>query len=360
MKLIGVDASMITPSKAGIGNYALNLVTELTKLDNENKYILFTNDKLNLKDIILEPNTIINEIPDKRGGFWWMLKVSWFINKNNLDIFISPSNFLFGFTFSRTIQIIHDLAPIRFPQFFSKKGSFMYKFLLNLISLRVYKIGVPVETIKNELCEYNSYLGRKIFTTGEGPSSWVNEITTDAEREKIRIKYNLPDKYLLSVSTIEPRKNHINMIKAFAEISGNYPDLFYVIGGKKGWYYDSIFKLVEDLGIQDKIKFIGYIPESDMASLFDMALGFCYCSFYEGFGIPCIEAYSRGLPVLTSDIPVLKEVMGNNAIYANPNDYIDIFSKMLILSTKERSKIDENFITKHTWFNCAIKIRDQF
>jgi glycosyltransferase involved in cell wall biosynthesis len=348
---IGIDTSTITEDKAGIGYYTYSIVKELLENDKENTYTLFTNNISNLKSFKKEisKNTEIVEIKAERPGFFWIRKVVRHLYKEKFDRFVSPTNFLFGILFPKTIQIVHDLAPIKHPEFFTKKGSVMYKLLLNLAINRTHKIGVPCKTIREELIKYNIKSQNKLFVTGEGLHKWTELKPDNSKQSAVKAKYNLPKNFMLSLSTIEPRKNHTRVVRAFAEISKEFPDLHYVIGGKKGWFYDEVFESVERLGLTDKVHFLGYIPEDDIPHLFDLAKFFVYCSIYEGFGIPCIEAYSRGIPVLAGDIPSLRETMEDKAMYADPLDYRDITLKLREMIAINHMKVDSEFLSKHSW-----------
>ncbi|MEO6729542.1 MAG: glycosyltransferase family 1 protein [Candidatus Dojkabacteria bacterium] len=357
---IAIDISIITPGKAGIGYYAHSLVESLAKIDSTNEYSLITNDKKNSNFSKLPKNFQIIEISDDKGGLKWIWKASRMLKKEGFDILISPSNFGFSIFFPRTIQIVHDLAPLKFPQFFTRKGVFMYRLLLNFALRRAYKIGVPSNAIRDELIDYSTSAQNKTFITGEGLHDWTFEAKSKDEEVRVKKQYKLPSKFLLSVSTLEPRKNHLRMIRAFTELSRDEPDLCYVVVGKKGWFYEEIFETVERLGLEDKVFFTGYVPEEDLPYIFDLAKAFLYCSFYEGFGIPPIEAFSRGVPVLASDIKVLREVMGENAIYSDPQDYWDIYQKMKELLTLKKKKTNPDLLSKFSWDECAKNIIKEF
>src|SRR5690242_1991688 len=124
---IGIDISTITDDKAGIGYYTYSIVKEIVSLDPENKYTLFTNNLDTLKSFKKEISNSaeIVEIKEAKAGFFWIQKVVRYLNKNDFNLFLSPTNFTFGILFPKTIQIVHDLAPLKYPEFFSKKGSFM-------------------------------------------------------------------------------------------------------------------------------------------------------------------------------------------------------------------------------------------
>lgn len=357
---IGVDISSITPTKAGIGYYTFSTVQGLLKEDLNNHYILFTNDLKHTIGLNLSNNAEFREIKSHRGGFFWIYNVSRILNKENFDLFISPTNFIFTLLFHKTIQIVHDLAPIKYPQFFSKKSSFMFKLLLNLMKNKVYKIGVPCQTIMDELIETIKIDEAKVFITAEGLHEWTRINPSEQLNAKLKSKYNLPNKYFLTVGTLEPRKNHINMIKAFNLFLEKNPDFEYIIVGKKGWFYEEIFENVKELNLQNKVRFLGYIEEVELPGLFDLSSGFLYCSFYEGFGIPCIEAYSRGLPVITSDIPVFHEILKDLANYANPHSLESIKNQLFKIKDGKKHTPQTIFIEKFSWEKVAKNIINNF
>lgn len=359
---IGIDASTITPDKAGIGYFTYSLLKEVLKADTANSYTLFTNKQSLLSEFShdLPAHATIAEIPEAKAGFTWIRKVVRVLKKENYDLFFSPTNFTFGILFPKTIQMVHDLAPLKYPQFYSGKGAFMYRILLRFMVRRVYKIGVLCKTIREELIDYNISTQNKTFVTSVGLHEWTLTKPSQSEQARVKEKYNLPDNFLLSLSTLEPRKNHARMIRAFAEIANEYPDLHYVIGGKKGWFYDEVFETVERLGLNERIHFLGYVAEQDIPHLFDQARFFAYCSLYEGFGIPCIEAYSRGVPVLTSDVPILRETMEDKGVYADPLDYRDIAHKYREMYQAKKFKPSEDFLNKYSWAIAARNLISEY
>jgi glycosyltransferase involved in cell wall biosynthesis len=325
--IIGIDVSTISKNKAGIGHYTYSITKALLSNDTENKYILYTNNIDTLKDFDQFSNSEIIEFKTKTPNFYWIFKVFNHFNKK-VDIFLSPGNFTFGLLSEKVVQVIHDLAPIKFPQFFSKKGSFMFNIQLKLAIHNFKHIIAVSNNTKNEIVEHFKISEAKISIVGEGVNDWIKVPRDNIKEEIVKEKYNLPDKFILSVGTLEPRKNHINMIKGFAKFSKSNNDYHYAIVGKKGWFYDEIFNTVKDCKIDQKVHFLGYVPDEDLAYIYDQASLFMYLSFYEGFGLPLIEAQARGKKVLASDIPVFKEVLQGSTLLADPSDISDISSKI--------------------------------
>lgn len=345
---IGIDVSMVGNEMAGIGYYAYNLARTLPETDKSNDYTLFTHD-LELTQRYFPENYKIVEIKAVRPNTFWILKVISYLNHKKYDKFISPSNFAFGILYKNTIQIVHDLAPIFYPYFFTFRARFMYRLQLKLLIQKKRLIAANSNTTKNDVLAFSKNKA-KVFNIGIGLNEWVYEEVNSKKRDLIRKKYNLAKNFVFSLSTIEPRKNHINTIKAFALFLKENPDYEYIIGGKKGWFYDEIFTTVKDLNLESKVRFLGYIPEEDMAPIFDMADAFLYVSFWEGVGLPPVEAYSRRTPSVVSDTRIFRETMEKGALFAKPDDIFDIQLKInTAVKMKRNLVLDESFLASFSW-----------
>lgn len=352
---IGIDVSMVDHRKAGIGYYAFELAKKLAVNDINNDYYLFTHN-IEVTRTLFPKGFKIIEIRKNKPNTFWIFKVVNYLKKNNFDIFVSPSNFMFGILFKNTIQVVHDISPVTYPDFFSWKARFMFKNQLKLLVKKVKVVTTISQTSKNDIIKHFGY-GEKIHITGCGLNDWVYDAPNSKTRELIKQKYKLPEKYIFSLSTIEPRKNHINMIKAFKIFLKDNPDFGYVIGGKKGWFYEDIFKTVKDLNLERKVKFIGYVPDNDIATLFDMAQAFIYVSYWEGLGLPPVEAYTRGTPSVVSNTEIFKETMEDKALFAKPDNIEEIAKKIRVAVKMKRNFVrKEEFINRYNWNNIAKNI----
>lgn len=355
MKTIGIDFSPAQISPAGIGQYTLNLTKELITSDKSNSYILYSNQPIT--EFGLPPNCrnivfpIKSNLPGK--GFRYMNEVKRSLIKEKADILISYSNHSFALLFNRTILFIHDLAPIKYAKFFSKSARFFYPITTKLACKRALKILTVSETIKNEIIEYTGIKAPKIDVIY--PS--INKELLKSSSAKLSMK--LPNKFILSISTLEPRKNYLTAIKAFNQSLKSYPDLKYLIIGKKGWYYEKIFKTVEELGLKGKVKFLGYQDDATTAKILSKASALLYLSEYEGFGMPPMEAIFFNVPAIVSDIPVFREVYEETASFVDIKN-IDEVAKKLISILKNPKQIDKNtrgaLLKKYSWENSANKL----
>ena len=153
-------------------------------------------------------------------------------------------------------------------------------------------------------------------------------------------KHDITFPFILYLGTLEPRKNLKSLILAYNEIKKKFPEYKLIIGGAKGWGYKNIFQIIDNLGIDKDIIFTGYIPEKDLPSLYNSAELFVYPSFYEGFGLPPLEAMACGTPVITSNTSSLPEVVGNAGIMVDPNNVNQLADAMYKVLTDDNLRRD--------------------
>lgn len=347
---IGIDLSRITEDKTGVEYYGYELARALFEKKMDNEFHAFSNKESFLQDF----PTVISKriIAAEKPNFKWIRNVVSILKKEKFDLFVSPSYFMFGVLFPRTVQIVHDLAPLRYPQYWPWKSHLMYRFQLRLATFRTKYFATNSEFTKKDVITTYPYIKNKTFMIGTGLHSWAYTNPSRNESQRVKQLYKLPHDYVLSVSTLQPRKNYIMMLRAFAILKKQNPDLQYLITGKKGWYYEDIFTEVKKLQLEDSVHFLGYVPEEDLPTIYDNAKVLLYCSMFEGFGLPALEAYARKIPVVTSDIPVLRETMHQYAFYADPQNPEDIAhqaQKALVSKTE----INTDFLKQYEWKKVA-------
>ncbi len=338
---IAIDLSMVDNRSAGIGQYASSITESLLRNDKKNTFTIFTNNIDNLKtfkEFVGESkNFEIREI--KGRGVLWILKVSKLLKSENYDFLLSPSNFLFGILFPNTLQWVHDLAPVKYPKFFKKSSSLMYKLLLDLLLLKGKYIATISETIKEELIKYRPSSRSKLINIGIGIHTWILKDSTSKEKEKVINKFNLPKNFFLIVSTLEPRKNHINTIKgfrAYLDTFENKGEYKLVITGKRGWFYNEIFETVKELKLENDIIFTDYVENLEINALYELCSGVVLLSLYEGFGLSLIEGLIKNKNLLVSDIPIFREVLTlqkKGVVFVNENDRVEISNGFNKLTT---------------------------
>lgn len=350
---IAIDASTLSnPNPAGI-EYMTEGVIKGWMGFPENQYFLYTYEGLGLK---LPGNFEQIVIPKPTGmvaGLRWYWKVGRDIKNRQIERFVSTYTFSAAIFCPHTVQIIPDLSPVLYPAYSPRKRNLVYSITLPIALLFARSLVTISKTAKDEI--RGTYFWFKRETTPMLLA--INEWAMSPRNYKLPVvksKYSLPEKYFLSISTLQPRKNYENTIKAFANFSVSHPDYHYLIVGGKGWYYEQLFKLVSDLHIEAKVHFLGYVPDEDLPALLDNADALLYMSFYEGFGIPLLNALYRGIPVLTSDIPLFHEVAESSiTLFADPTNVGHISRQMLGLLKLQKEDFQEEIIKQYNWHKAA-------
>ena len=372
---IGIDISTLLNHgpDIGAGRYIINLVRNLLEIDNKNTYVLtgryastryleiaynlkknFENNKIELK---------FYKTTQKKLDLWNRFKFPpiEFLGFK-ADILHCP-DYLIPPTLNKNIILtIHDLAFIRFPKFnfewFIKKYTREVKKNAQISK----KIIADSKSTKNDIIRFFKIDSRKVDVVHLAADKTFRTLTADRIDKNILKKYKIDKKYILSVGTIEPRKNFITLIKAFNHIKQKKADFSYklVIAGRTGWKSEDTYLERENSPYREDILFTGRVPNRDLVQIYNQAELFVYPSLFEGFGLPPLEAMSCGLPVIASDTSSLKEVIGNAGILVSPGDNIELQKQ--ILHALENEEIKEELkrkslirAKKFSWIDTARK-----
>jgi glycosyltransferase involved in cell wall biosynthesis len=217
-----------------------------------------------------------------------------------------------------TVITIHDLAFIRFPQTFRAYNRTYLDMATRISARRAHMILAVSEHTKREVVEILGVPPERVVVTHD--AARVQFKPQPAARiTAFRQRKSLPERFLLYVGTLEPRKNLITLLEAYSKIADTVR-IPLIVGGGKGWMYAAVFKRLAELGLQDKVHFVGYIDEEDLPLWYAAATVFVFPSIYEGFGMPPLEAMACGTPVVTSNSSSLPEVVGDAGIMVPPTD----------------------------------------
>lgn len=237
----------------------------------------------------------------------------------------------------KKVTTVHDLIPVLFPDLHFTSD--LIKNIIASIGNDGYAICVS-ENTKRDLLNYAPNINPDhVFVSLLAASETLFYVCNDEEKfSAVKNKYNLPEKYFLSVGTLEPRKNVDHVIRTFLKVikENNINDLGLVLVGAKGWDFDKIFDEYDKaLDLKDKIIITGRVPDEELASLYSHANSFYYMSLYEGFGLPPLEAMQCGVATVTSNTSSLPEVVGDGGIMLDPKDAAALSKTMLNLYQDE-------------------------
>jgi len=272
----------------------------------------------------------------------------------------------------RTIKkviTVYDLIPLLYPEYFKFDESGLISRVLASIDENTWVTCIS-ESTRNDLCNYLPAIDpAKVFVTPLAASATFYPCQDRAELDRVRKKYDIPDgPYVLSLSTLEPRKNIAQTIRSFFRLveEEKIADLSLVLVGPKGWNFDAIFnEIASSPKMRDRVIVTGYAPDEDLAPLYSGAMMFVYPSFYEGFGLPPLEAMQCGVPVITSNTSSLPEVVGDAGIYVSPNDglalsqaMLDIYQSDILRRQMSADSLDQAI--KFSWKRCADQTIDVY
>ena len=326
---IGIDGRVLMDKHySGVSYYGHNLIKALVAR-NKHSYSLFYNSfhKLDESLLSLAPYKI-SRIPNKIFNYILQLFLAYPKTDKYLggvDIMLAPHiNFLSWSSDTKKILVIHDLSFLRQKNFFSWRKNIWHKLLgvEKLVSQADAIIAVSYST-KREIVELLKVPESKVFVIHSGiDAPKLNE----SDLNRVNNVYDLPENYLLYLGNIEPRKNIVNLIKAFELLKEKpkFAEYQLILGGSWAWKISEI----KDAWLKSKfkadIRFLGYIKHSDKAALYSLAKAFIYPSYYEGFGFPPLEAMAYGCPVVASNLSSLPEILSEASLYVNPFDYKDM------------------------------------
>lgn len=317
---IAMDARSITwYHGTGIGTYTENLLKHLLNIDSENNYNLYWSGD-NFEDY-RKDNTKIIMTSKKHQRFF---QVNYFpsnLKKENIDLYHVPQNGigLYKDIECKTVCTIHDLIPYIMPETVGR--GYLLKFLKEMPDIISNSTGILTvsQYSKDDILRYFPIDPDKIFVTPLAANKCYKPLDKELCKRFILNKYNIKDPFILYLGGFSDRKNVDSLIKAFSKV---YKDLdkehkLVILGS----YRDSsqkLVKLVDDLNMEDKIIFAGFIPNEDLPSFYNACEAFVYPSLYEGFGLPPLEAMSCKAPVISSNLTSIPEVVGDCGILIDP------------------------------------------
>lgn len=358
---IGIEAERANnPQKTGVEHYAKQLILHLAEIDRENRYILYLRTQPEAWLLNLPENFKLKVMPFQI--FWTQLRVSWEMLFNPVDILMVPASALPIVHPKKSVVTIHDIGWRYFPQSFTW---FMRNFLewsTAFAVKRASKIIAVSESTKRDIVKFYGVSGEKIVVVHHGYDTQVQNPKSLPRSQAGEIRKNsnieIPNKYVLFLSTLQPRKNLGNLIDAFRLLKKEFPDLPHklVVVGRMGWKFEKILKKLEDN--RDIVVYLNYLSDEGRRQALLGAELLVQPAFYEGFGMQALEALAAGIPLACSKVSSLPEVAGDAAVYFDPHNPTDI--KNAIKAVLFDKSLAESLVSKGRervklfgWEKCA-------
>jgi glycosyltransferase involved in cell wall biosynthesis len=320
---IAIDAHSVGTGLAGNETYAANLVEALAEVDGENTYTVYVTRPSaferfdgrwpNVRARRTLPHAPLLRIPVTLSAELRRRPVS-LLHVQYTAPPLAPCP---------VVATIHDLSFEHLPETFKRRSRLQLRLTVRATARRAAHVIAPSEHTRRDLIETYGLDPARVSAIPLAASSHFRRVEDVSEVERVRRRYGITRDYVLAVGSVQPRKNLVRLVRAYSGLRrergrSNLPQL--VLVGKLAWLYGETLKAVEEEGVGDSVVMTGYVSEGDLPALYTGALCFAYPSYYEGFGLPPLEAMRCGTPVLTGDRTSLPEVVGDAGLLADPFD----------------------------------------
>ena len=324
---IGYDGKRAANNFTGLGNYSRTLITQLASLFPIHQYFVYTEktkDSPQINSFFSQKSVYLKlKAQSLTKILWRTIGIKKQLISDNLDLYHGLSYELpIGIKNLpiKTIVTIHDLIYLRYPEYYKLIDRKIYDWKSRYACANSTRIVAISERTKNDLIELYNIDESKIDVIYQSCDDSFKSPSSKESKTAVLNKYNLPEKYLLIVGTVEARKNLLLAVKALKDVNQDYK---LVVIGKKLVYADLVLKQIHILNLTDRVIFLEGLPFIDLPPIYQMASVFVYPSFYEGFGIPIIEALYSRIPVVAATGSCLEEAGGPDSIYIDPNNAND-------------------------------------
>jgi len=366
---IGIDVRVLEIKMTGVGRYLLNILKNLPECDNQNDYFLFSYGKLpqyekerikNIPTLKFTPQGIFQKAI---SPFWLNFVLPKYLEKYKIDLFFSPNHFLpikkiKPKSIIAIYDVFHKIDKNFHPLYYRKYADLLLKRAVKYTELIV----TISESSKRDIIRFYNVPEEKIKVAyGAADEIFHLRNLSEADKRKISEKYNLPEKFILYIGVLEERKNIDGIIK-IADLIKDKTETPIFLFGRIGYRGNQYLKEIKK---RKNIQYKGFVDNQDLPYIYNLATIFLFPSFYEGFGLPVLEAMQSGVPVLTSNTSSLPEVVGDGGIMHEPRDYEE-FAKSIMKLLKDKDFYDKmknkglEQAKKFSWKKTTIEVVDLF
>jgi glycosyltransferase involved in cell wall biosynthesis len=328
---IGIMLRHYEQHKGGVKVYTKRLLPLLFTMGSQHRYVLmYQNPKLlgtyaeyaNVEEVALRiPGTVV----------WDQLAAPWIARRHQVDLIFNPKFTVPLFTRAKTMFVLHGSEWFEIPEHFRRYDQLYFKTAVPVYCRSAAGFIAVSSAVKRDVVKHIRVKPDKVFAIDNGfDPTQFRQITDPAVKEAIRAKYKLPERYILWTGQIESRKNIARLLRAFARIKDEFPHQL-VLAGELRWSSSAELKVVEELGLADRVALPGWIAHTDLPALYAAADLFAFPSLYEGFGIPLIEAMACGCPIVTANTCAPPDVTAGAAQLVDPLDVDAIANAMRLV-----------------------------
>ena len=341
---IGIDATPLPLEPVGAGTYIIQLIRALAELNSEPDLFVFVHqNRLELFEGLPAGRIKFIPVSDKTPALrliWEQVELPRLARQFELNLlhslhYTSPYKLP-----CLSVVTFHDMTFFMYPDLHTVSKRLLFPFLIRSSARRANALIAVSETTRRDAIQILDIPEQKIVTISNGVSSDFRPITNQGVLEECRRKYQLPENFILFVGTIEPRKNLPFLLRAYHRLVQEDSMYHLVLAGNKGWMDGEVWKTLKDLQLEEFVHITGYIPLSELPTIYNLARLFIYPSLYEGFGLPPVEAMACGTPVIASAIPVNQDHIGDAGLLFPPGDELSLFQNLSRLLNDRKMQAD--------------------
>lgn len=337
MATVALEARSLSTLGGGVRTYTQEVIKRILSTDKKNKYSVYYDSNKYLGTFSGATERVVNLTNPFLRIYWDYFSLPKAFLEDNIEFvhYFKPATTPFKKPVA--IATIYDVIPLLFPNTQTFTQLLYWKKQLPLVARTCRHIITISECSKRDIVEKLQIPPDKITVTPLGVNR-IFEPTPDDLKKEARVKYTLPEKFILYTGTIEPRKNIANLVRSFNILAKNFPhDL--VIAGKWGWEFGDVKREIGKSEFRERIRVLSYVEQKYLPALYGCASVFVFPSIYEGFGLPPLEAMACGTPVAVSNVSSLPEVVGDAALLFDPHDPDSIVSALAkILSDRKKAE----------------------
>lgn len=367
---IAIDYTAALEQGGGIGRYVRELVTALSRIDSETPYRLFAAGRRDtVTPVTSGPNFTLHTSqisPEWFARLWHRARLPL-----PIENWVGPVRLLYAPDFTlpptrrgtKTLLTVHDLSFVRAPETATPGLRAYLSRVVPRSVARADHILADSESTRRDLLDLYHVEAERTSVLYSGVEGHFRPVRDERTLADLRSRYALDGSFLLAVGTVQPRKNYIRLVEAFRQL--DRANLTLVIAGGRGWLDDPLYERIAALGLENRVRMLGFVPDKDLPALYSAARVFAFPSLYEGFGLPILEAMACGTPVVTSRASSMPEVAGDAALLVDPLD-TDALAEALASALDDellRSSLIEKGLeraTVFTWEAAAHKLVDRF
>ncbi len=327
---IGLDGKILTLRAGGTGRYAISLtramLAEAAARRPDLEFVVLTGPQTS-REVMEEFRGRCEEhfLSAKSSVIRSLTLVPAALRRLRVDVFHGMDHVgipLVGRS-GKYVVTVHDVIPLILPETFTPRHRLVVRLALARVRRKADLVVVPSHAVKRDVVRRVGLPEDRVVVTHEGCEPRFRPVRSEGALRDVAARYGLPPRYVLAVGTLEPRKNLTTLLEAFARLRRDGAvdaDLRLVLAGARGWLDEPIFATVRSLGLEDAVRFTGFVDDDDLPAVYSGAALFVFPSLHEGFGLPLLEAMACGVPVVTSNVSSMPEVAGDAATLVDPRD----------------------------------------